>query len=141
MSFQAIRTAINTKLQSLTGVGNPLAYAYDYHKLGLDGYPSATFEPSALSSQFETTHQNGRVYAFDIIIHQELRTIGRDEAIGNLVSVSDAIIDAFDQDYTLGGVVDFIEAVPAEFGEVQTEDSVIAYSRITLKCHTLKSIF
>ena len=141
MSFQIIRTAINEKLQSLTGTGNPLAYAYDHHKLGLDGYPSATFEPSALSSQFDTTNHNHRIYSFDVVIHQELASIGRGEAIANLVSVSDSVIDAFDQDYTLGGAIEFTEAVPAEFGEVQTEDAVIAYSRITLKCHMLKAIF
>jgi hypothetical protein len=37
----------------------------------------------------------------------------------------------------LGGSADYLEAVPAEFGEIATEDSVVAYSRIVLKCHKL----
>ena len=75
MSFKALRTSIEDKLRSLTGDGEPLAYVYPYHKLGMDGYPSATFEPSALSSEFATTKDNHRTYAFDIIVHQELSSL------------------------------------------------------------------
>jgi hypothetical protein len=137
MSFKTIRSAIGEKLQSLTGTGGPLAYVYDHHKLGLDGYPSVTFEPSSLQSEFGTTRENMRNYAFEVIVHQELATIWRDEAISTLVDATDTVIEAFDQDYSIGGTVDYLEAVPAEFWEITTEDSVIAYARITLKCHAL----
>ena len=137
MSFQDIRVAIKTRLESLTGPGNPIAFVYDYHKLGLAGYPSATFEPSSLSSQFLTTRENERTYVFDIVIHQELESITRDEAIASLVTVSDAVIDMFDRDYSLGGAIEYMEAVPAEFGEIATPDGIIAYAKIMLRCHKL----
>jgi len=43
-----------------------------------------------------------RNYAFDVIVHQELETLGRDEAISTLVDAADAVIEAFDQDYSIG---------------------------------------
>ena len=50
-----------------------------------------------------------------MIVHQELQTMGREEAISILVIAADAVIDAFDADSSLGGVADFTEAIPAEF--------------------------
>ena len=102
MSFQAIRSAIGAKLSTLTGTGKPFAVVYDYHKLGVSGYPAATFEPASIESRFETTVSNFRTYVFDVVIHQEMATIDRGAAITALVSASDTLIDAFDTDYDLG---------------------------------------
>lgn len=140
MSFQAIRSAIGAKLETLTGDGNPLAQVYDYHKIGVDGYPAATFEPSSLGSAFDTNTQNLRTYAFDVVIQQEMSTKERGDAIGILVAAADLVIGAFDSDYTLGGSVDMIEAVPAEFGEIEAEDGVICYAKVTLRCKLLQTV-
>jgi hypothetical protein len=37
-------------------------------------------------------------------------------------------------------VCDIVEAAPAELGEVDIEDGVVAFSRIILKCKVLKDI-
>lgn len=102
MSFQALRSAVDTKLRTLSGAGKPIAYVYDFHKLGVEGYPAATFEPAAVESRIETTDSNYRTYAFDVVIHQEMEELGRQGAISSLVNVCDAVIDAFDADYDLG---------------------------------------
>ena len=46
-------------------------------------------------------------------------TIGRDEAIRILDATVDAIKSAFDADYTLGGVVDYIDPITVDFGEYE----------------------
>lgn len=33
-----------------------------------------------------------------------------------------------------------VDAAPAEFGEIETEDSVIAYAKITIRCNVLKKV-
>lgn len=69
-------------------------------------------------SSIFTTTENKRVYAFDIIIMQELSSISRDEAISSLITCSDDIMNTFDNDYTLGGNCYLSQISPAEFGEI-----------------------
>lgn len=140
MSFSSLRSAIHTKLLTLTGAGQPLACAYPYHHLGVSGYPAATFEPSALESQISTTTENMREYAFDIVLSQELSIVSRDEALTILCNASDTLIALFDSDYTLSGACDISRALPAEFGEIVGEDGAILYARLQLKCSILSHL-
>lgn len=140
-TFTDIRNAIKTKLEGLTGTGQPFVVTYPYHKIGLSGYPSVTFEPSSITSQIETTSENLRTYSFDIVIQQELNEAGREKGIDILVSSTDTVINAFDNDFTLGGLCEICDAAPAELGELEGDEvGVIAYSRITLRCKVLKDI-
>jgi hypothetical protein len=100
-NFSDIRTAIRAKLDTLTGTGQPIAFVYSYHKIGAEGYPSVTFEPSSIASQIETTSENYRTYAFDIIVQQEIEVARREYAIDTLVEVTDTLINTFDNDWTL----------------------------------------
>ncbi len=140
MSFSSLRSAINTKLLTLTGSGQPLACVYPYHHLGVSGYPAATFEPSSMEAQISTTSENMREYTFDIVVSQELSLLSRDDALTTLCNASDAIIDMLDSDYTLSGACDISRALPAEFGEIVGEDGAILYARLQLKCSILSHI-
>lgn len=115
MSFNSFRTAIATKLGTIT----ELAFVDDKHHTDITGYPAATFEPVRLENEFFTSSDNKRLYQFTILVHQEMDTIGRDEAIRILDATVDAIKSAFDTDYTLGGVVDYMDPITVDFGEYE----------------------
>lgn len=113
MSFNTIRSAIYTKL---TGVSE-LAFVDDKHHVDMSGYPAATFEPVRLDNEFYTSSDNKRSYVFTIIIHQEIDTIGRDEAVRILDAAVDAVKTAFDTDYTLSSTVDYLEPITVDYTE------------------------
>lgn len=115
MSFNSFRTAIMTKLGTIT----QLAFVDDKHHTDITGYPAATFEPVRLGNEFYTSSDNKRQYQFTILVHQEMDTIGRDEAVRILDAAVDAIKSAFDTDYTMGGAVDYMDPITVDFGEYE----------------------
>jgi len=130
MSFNSIRTAISTKLNTVT----QLAFVDDKHHTDMTGYPAATFEPVRLDNEFYTSSDNKRAYQFTILIHQEIDTIGRDEAVRILDAAVDAVKSAFDTDYTLGGVVDYMEAITVDFSEYVEGNASTKVAILKLVC-------
>ena len=128
MSFNSFRTAISTKLNTIT----QLAFVDDKHHTDITGYPAATFEPVRLDNEFYTSSDNKRKYQFTVIVHQELNTIGRDEAIRILDTTVDAIKSAFDTDYTLGGAVDYIDPITVDFGEYEEGNASVKVAIIRI---------
>ncbi len=129
-SFTAIRSAIETKL----GTVSELAVVKDFHTLKTSGYPLATFEPSGHENSFLSNTDNFREYAFDIIIQQEMENVGRDDAIRILAATVDAVITAFDEDFSLGGVVQWCTPIPSNWGTT-TENGAIMFATMTLVCN------
>lgn len=130
MSFVSLRTAIETKLNTVT----ELAVVKDIHTGKLSGFPAATFEPSGHENEYYTNADNLRGYAFDIIIHQEMENAGRDTAVGILAASVDAVVTAFDTDYNLGGACDFCLALPSAWGEYTGENGAVKYATLTIIC-------
>lgn len=82
---------------------------YPYHKLGVQGYPAASFESSGITSEITTTKDNFRVYSFDIVIQQEISTTSREDGVQIRDDATIKLIDAIDLDWTLGGLCDLVE--------------------------------
>lgn len=131
MSWTTLRTAIESKLNTLDKLGT----VKDYHTDSLDSFPAATFEPSGNSNNFITNTDNFRGYAFDIVIHQEMGNIGQDEALRILAAAVDQVIEAFDQDFQLGGASDFNLPLPSSWGEYTSGSGVVKYAQLTLVCN------
>lgn len=128
MSFNSFRTAISTKLNTIT----QLAFVDDKHHTDITGYPAATFEPVRLDNEFYTSSDNKRKYQFTVIVHQEINTIGRDEAIRILDATVDAIKSTFDTDYTLGGAVDYMDPITVDFGEYEEGNASVKVAIIRI---------
>ena len=137
--FTTIRTAIRNKLETLVGEGKPLAFVYDIHTTKIDGYPSATFEPSDMESDFATTTENLRTYVFRIVIHQETEKVGKSKALEILAHAVDETIKLFDNDITLGGAVSFLNAVPSAWGEYSEGVGQVKHAEIVLRCNKIVS--
>ena len=138
--FTTIRAAIKTKLDTLTGAGQPIAFVYPVHKTKIKGYPSITFEPSDLESDFATTTENMRTYIFRIVIHQEIEKVGEEKSTDILANAVDKVIAVFDVDITLGGAVDFLNAVPVAWGEYKSSVGLVKYAEIMLRCNKIISV-
>lgn len=136
MSYATIEAAINTKLSSI----NQLQNVQRVHKTNLPGFPAATFEPSGNENRMEDTISNLRHYSFDVVVHQEITVAGREEAKNILMDVLDAIIAAFDSDFTLGGVVHSVMPLPAAWGTYQAGNASILYATLEVKCMLLVNV-
>ena len=112
--FTSIRNYITTKLTTITAI----QYSDNCHHYKLPGYPAVTFEPSSGTNEVFNTKDNLRGYAFDFYVQCEM-TNGRDNAVKVMCIVLDALLDSFDSDYTLGGLLDY--SIPMQV------ESVVAY--------------
>lgn len=140
MSLVNIRAKIKAKLDAQTGAGKPLKACYAEHRTNFGGYPVATFEPSAVENDYETTTQNMRKYVFRIILWQETEKAGRGVALDILASLVDTLIADFDNDFTLGGTVDYCNAVPALWGDWDSDTGIVKYAEIKLECNKSETI-
>lgn len=131
-TFTSLRAAVSAKLATIT----ELAYVDDVHHTNLEGFPAATFEPSALENIYITTADNERRHVFQIIIHQEMEVGGRENAITVLAAAVDAVVTAFDEDFNLGGAADFCLALPSSWGEYTTGGGAYKYATLQLTCVT-----
>jgi len=122
---------IQRKLERFSGEGKLLTEVLPYHDVSHIGYPYATFEPTESAGSYHTNAQNLRVYSFDINIHQ---TLGKKTAIADLLDITDEIIQAFDEDYTLGGNCDFTSAVNQEWQIYEGKAGLVRVATLRIDC-------
>lgn len=140
-SLAAIRTKVEAKLQTLTGSGQPVSVVYDHYTTNISGYPCVMHEPGTIIPNVEDTANNIRAYVIEVLIVQEISNTSRQTALGRMVTITDAILDMFDQDFTLTGTCrGGIEAVPAEFGQADMEDGPVLFNTIRIACRDLIDI-
>lgn len=129
-----LRTSIKTKLQSIT----EFAFVYDYHKVGVDGYPCATFEPSRIGNIEYDSCNNKMSYTFDIVIQQEISSLTkRGDWMDILVGAVDKVVEKFNQDQTLGGLCVRVITSDINFWEVVHDKGDLLYVTISVLCETL----
>lgn len=139
-SLQSLRGTIKTKLETLKGTGQPFANVYDFFTTKPSWFPFVCFEPTQLNSQFEDTQYNYRNFVFTIYIVQEITKLERDAALDNLVNAFDQVINLFDEDYTLWGAVQQVDAVEGEFMDIDMEVWPCLATSINLSVRTLYDV-
>ena len=112
------------KIKTLLETNDLLQRVYDYETSESDGFPFATITPSANESDYASTTENRRTYAFNIRLFAERAgqtSAGpADLAMRELV---DSTLDLLDSNYTLSGTtaktgytVMFSRATPSIWG-------------------------
>lgn len=94
MSWQTLRPQIKTLLDTATN----LYEVSSSPKLNFGGWPSAYIVPSPLESDYETTNENQRVYAYQVVILQETKNKGMSDAITALETAADEVLDLIDDE-------------------------------------------
>lgn len=94
---------LKTKIQAILAANSLLQSIYLYEAKEFGGDPVATLVPSNNESDYRTTTNNARIYAFRLQLWVK-RAEPRDdeEAEEVLTDLLDTILDDFDKYYTLG---------------------------------------
>ncbi len=141
MSLVSLREKIKTELDTLAGTGQPLSEVHDYYKMDVESYPACLFEPSTIASDYATTCENDRMYAFRLMIIQEVAQAGHQKALDIICEVVDNVIDHFDGNYLLDGQTKSVKAVPADFSYVEKEDGLVLVAEVKIECLVPHNIY
>lgn len=128
-----IKEKVLEKLQTLAGDDKPLVAVYKSHRTQFEGFPSATFQPSDIISDYQTNVQNMRRYVFRVVIHQEAEKVGAETALDILWDTMHEVMNAFDNDFTLGGEVVDTKAVPSVWGAYNEGSGLTFYCEVKLE--------
>lgn len=132
-----IRTAIVDKLNGITQLHGVYNYEIDLPTSGK--YPYATVTWLGGEGNFADTQRNHRIHTFAIRVYQE-RTqpaFGNAKAEDLIITISDAIYTAFDNDTRLGGVVKYVEPLEAKADYINKEVGDVRFVELIAKCHTV----
>ena len=132
---------LKAKLKSILEANDLIQEVFDWEVGEFTGDPACTLTPSANESDYETTTENRRVYAFMIRLFVDRGSRKDQDAEQVMIGLVDSVIDDFDKDYTLSGITQptgytmlFVEALPASWGYVGRENAY-RVAEITVRCH------
>lgn len=126
--WEKVSTAIKTIMQNNSLIEN----VYTFEASQFSGSPIATITPSANESDYHTTTENRRIYAFMVRLYIERGSTANDEQIAEeaMRQLVDSVIDDFDNDYQLASLVSqtgytflFLDATPSQWGYVGAENN------------------
>jgi hypothetical protein len=130
-TFTALRAKIKSELDAIT----ELAFVDDIHHENITGFPAVTFDIADENSAFLTNKENLRTVAFSINIYQEIKTIGKEEAKRILDETADIVIDKFEKNFNLDGVVDWCIPLAGPRGQLETSSGAAYVQQLTLQCN------
>jgi len=134
------------KLQAILQANTLIAHVQNWEKIVTDSDPFAIIVPSDNESEYETTQENVRVYAFKVMIFVSRTVRSESKAEDVLGDIVDSVIDDFDKDFlltTIGQPVKtgytFLQvfAVPSSWGYALPEDE---YRVAIINLRTLVSV-
>jgi hypothetical protein len=142
MSWKTLRPQIATLLETL----DTFQEVSNAPKIKFNGYPAAHIVPSDNESDYETTTENVRTYAFMVRVFYETKTTDIPDAYEALEDIVDDVLDLFDQEdqkgvstRTVGMSLPSrytylnIWAVPAGWGEVPGEELIMAQLSVRVR--------
>ena len=132
--FIAVKNKIKEKLEGI------LTYVYAYEKGLLEGYPCATIYSAEYNPEWITTDYDEDVYVYTIHLYQELSSDHKGaESAENIIDEKiTSIVQAFQTDYTLGGLVKKV-SISATKGWTDRE-MIDRAGVITITCKKLAKI-
>ncbi len=142
MSFQTIRPQIGTLISTLSTIQE----VSNYPKIKFNGYPAAHIVNSDNESDYETTTENVRTYAFMVRVFYETKVKGIGGALEALEKIVDSLLDLIDQEDQKGAVTRTIGvnlparytylntwAVPTGWGQVEGEELIMAQLSVRVR--------
>lgn len=122
------------KLADILGVNTLIKEVHKWEVEEFHGDPACTIVPSENANDYQTNEENVRVYVFSVklFVNRTITPAGKDpksEADRKLRNLVDSVLDDFDKNYTLTGLVNptgytFINlfAMPSAWGYSGRED-------------------
>ena len=109
--IKQLRDKIKEKLNTLTGSWQPLSVVYNYPTLDIQWYPCVMIDFDKSVGEYSDTCNNKRTYNFVIYIMQEIKVTDRFDATDSVEDIMVKIMNLFDRDTELWGIVNNIKAV------------------------------
>ena len=114
---------------------------YKYEKQKPDGIPFATLTPSSNESEYSTTTENERIYAFTIRLYNERsKPIKPEDAETAMRELVDSVLDDLDKNWDLSGLESetgytflLMEAAPSLWGYIE-EPAQYRVAEIVIRC-------
>lgn len=144
MSFGTLRPQIVTLLKTLNNVEDRNIVGYP--KTNFNGYPAICVIHSSNEADYETTSENVRTYAFQVVLFYITKDIGKDTAIDRLENIVDAALDLFDQEDLKNGSDRLVGvnlpsgytflniwATPTEWGEIPDNQLITASLNVRVR--------
>jgi hypothetical protein len=128
-NFSSLKAKIKTILDANTKINQ----SYDYDAPKLQSFPCAVLVPSGNASDYDTTTENMRTYAFQVRLYIPMDSRGVEQAESTLTELIDELIDDFDQNVTLDGECLMMTAAPSEWG-YEERDKWFRMATINLSC-------
>ena len=138
-TIEGIRDLIVDKLETLEESGESIfGEVFGYPEGEFGSYPAAVVRPTGGSGNVRDTHRNERIFVIEIGLWQEVSEGGKtkQEASDKMISSSDAILIAFDQDKDLGGEVQIVNVVNWGF-DFSTAAGAREYATFVLEVRVL----
>ena len=115
---------IISKIKSILVANTLIQNVYDFEKADSIGTPFATVTPSANESDYHSTTENARTYAFNIRLFVERTGKTTPETADTAMrALCDSVLDDLDKNYTLTGTTTktgytllFMRATPSQWG-------------------------
>lgn len=134
------------KLKSILQSNVLIEDTYDYEEIQTDSDPFAVIVPSGNDSDYLTTQENIRIYAFKVMIFVSRKIRSKKDADKVMRNLVDSVINDFDKDYTLetagvptkaGNTFLQVFAAPSAWGYALPEDD---YRVATINLTALVSV-
>lgn len=136
-TYTNLISALKTKITNLVYSGTSdkiFSEVFDYGEGNFTKYPVAVIKEMAGDGSFLDSSRNERTFEFSITLYQEISDQGKSksEAANIMRGCVDAVIEAFDTDLTLSGVVMKIEVVPVSI-DVSIRQGVFSFAEFRIK--------
>ena len=97
---------LTTKLKQILEANTLISNTYSYEASDISGTPVATLTPSANESDYTTTTENTRVYAFMLRLYVDRPSGENNEQVSEeaMRQLVDDVLDNFDKDPQLSGI-------------------------------------
>ncbi len=129
-TFVSIREKVKAILDGISD----LSFVADFHDGNVTGFPAATFDISEETSEFLTNKENLRTITFEIVLQQEIKVAGLGNAKRILDQVTLKVIDAFANDFSLDGEVDWCTPLVGPRGQFEGPSGSIFFQQLNLEC-------
>ena len=105
--YSTLIPQIKAILDTLKGVGQPLAYVYDYPVSNIEGFPAVMFYPTDFENEYMSVRENKMGYSFDLWVVCETKVAGKQTAFNTILAGAvDDIIEKFAEEWDGGTTSD-----------------------------------
>lgn len=132
-----ISAVIKTKIESIKDGGVSIfGEVKDYRDSNFQNYPAVLITAEGFTGETIDTNRIERPFRFKVELWQEQSRKGKEEAASIMRTITDRVIQAFDQDPDLGGEMEIVNPVSGEF-DFSDREGTFNFATIILECRAI----